>query len=174
MASEATGGRGHFGTHDQVLGGAGPGHRLRRDRSWQDPGLLRERQPGRIRPGPSHGAGDLRCILGKPIYNRLTDFEPGTTKRAPGPRRKLGRLARRARIHLPSPQGGQVPDDRGFHADARFQRRRRRLHLRAPAQQGPSLFTATPAASGRISPACRCPSSSSRSSGSTTRRSSSR
>ena len=89
-------------------------------------------------------------------------FEHGTTKLVPGPRRELGSLGRRARIHLPPAPGRQVPDDRRFHADARLQRRRRGLLVRPPGQQEQPVVQLCRRAAGSISTACRCRTSSSR------------
>ena len=104
-------------------------------RPWSS---ARTAAPG-IRPGPSHGPGDLRC-LGQADLQPADRLRAGLDQGDPEPCGKLGDFAGRAPIHVSSAQGRQVSQDRGFHADARFRRRRRRLHLRSPDEQGRSVL----------------------------------
>ncbi len=79
-------------------------------------------------------AGTTFDASSRPVYNRLVEFERGTTKVDSRPGRELGSLRRRPGLHLQAASGRQVPDDRVLHADPRLQRRRRDLHLRAAAR----------------------------------------
>ena len=66
-----------------------------------------------------------------PVYNRLVEFEIGTTEVRPGARRELGHLRRRQGLHLPSAPRRKVAVKQELQADARFQRRRRAVLVRA-------------------------------------------
>ena len=90
MASEATGGRGHFGTHDQVLGGAGPGHRLAAGTAdAKTLTFCASGSPEGFDPA-LHTAPATFDASSVPIYDRLVDFEKGSTKAVPGSRRTPG------------------------------------------------------------------------------------
>ena len=77
----------------------------------------------------------------EPIYNRLVEFERGSTKVMPGLAEKWDDLAGRHRLHLPPAQGREVAlDIEVVQADARLQCRRRHLLVRAAVEGRQSVF----------------------------------
>ena len=99
-------------------------------RPCQGPRLLRGAEPGGLRPGPAHHRRDLRCLLAGALQpaGRVC---PGHHPAGAGAGGRLGRVRERARIHLPSAPGRQVPLDLLLHAEPRPQRRRRRVQPEA-------------------------------------------
>ena len=97
-----------------------------------------------------------------PSMPARADLQPAGRVRArhdqarAGAGRELGDLGRRPGVHLPSPPGGQVPDHRELHPDARLQRRRRGLQLRASARSRIIPITRSRAAPTNISTAWTC------------------
>ena len=116
-----------------------------------------EASPEGFDPG-LYTAGTTFDASAHPVYNRLLEFKHGHDRDRARPRRKLGGFRRRPGIHLQAASGRQVPDHRVLHADARFQRRRRGLLLRAPAARPTIPGTSmSPAPPGNISPAWAFP-----------------
>ena len=74
-----------------------------------------------------------------PMYNRLVEFEIGTTNVDPRPGRELDRRARRPELHLQAAPRREVPQQREVHADARLQRRRRAVLVQPHGRSEPSV-----------------------------------
>jgi dipeptide transport system substrate-binding protein len=103
-------------------------------------------------------AGTTFDASARNVLNRLVDFERGTTTVVPSLAERWEVNDDGHRVHLPPAPRRQVAHHRVLHADARAERRRRRLLLRAPVEAGSSLPSVRrQAAAGSTSTPCRCP-----------------
>ena len=86
-----------------------------------------------------------------PIYNSLVEFKIGHHRGRAGARRELGHLGGRHDLHLPSAPRRQVASNTTLQADARLQRRRRAVLVRAPVEGHQPVSTRYRAAATTIS-----------------------
>ena len=109
-------------------------HRVRRH---QNARVLLGRQPGRLRFRAVHDQHRLRRRRARCLRyaRRVQTWLARSRART---RREVGRIRRRQDLHVPFATRRQVPVDRVFHADARLQRRRRRVHVQAHDRSGQS------------------------------------